>query len=833
VSLDAERSSTVTQQLEDLEPAAGATPARTSPNLLQIVWQRKALVLLGLVVGLAVGALVYAEKPPIYQSTTQVLVVKKRGEALPLPGGNPGMAFVEDYVASHLVVIKSPIIIEPAVKSPKHNLAALRSFTGMGDEKQITRAIIGSLSVHRDSSQSAATPSNIMNLAYRSSVPEDCGKVLTAIVDSYEDFLDQTYQDVSEKTARLITNAQKLLAGKLAETQKEYDELRLKHPLIIRGKDGVNVHQADVFAYQARYSALKLQQAELQKKIQLLEEAVKDGNGRMAYAAILANSAARVEAATPERSLEQRLVELQIEEQGLVQDGLGQDHPKVQSVRRRIAMLRDFFNRADSAREKTAQGAKPGSEAALSDPVERHLLGLKQQYAEGEATLKVLAGMLTEAQEEAQKLAQYELKEDSLKSEIARHSQFLDATSKQLMTIDLVKEGGGYVARTLSQPTVGTKVAPNMLQILLGGAVLGLLGGIGLAYVAELSDKSFRTPEEIRRRLGLPLVGHIPYYAPNEDVQKRIKAGEKLLDPSLCCQHRPKSVEAEAYRGVRTALYFSTRGEGHKVIQITSPDMGDGKSTLSANLAVSIAQSQKRVVLLDADFRRPRLHKVFGVDTEIGLASVITGQAELEATIRETDVPGLSLLPCGPIPPNPAELLTSPHFETLLQTLSEKYDFVLVDTPPVLAVTDPCVVAPRVDGVLLTIRVSKNSRPHAERATEVLATLGANVLGVVVNGVGGQGKGRYGYGYGNYGYGYGYGYRYGYRYGYGYTYGYNGGNGESYYQDTANGAGSHGGRGAEAGHGENGPSAARGTQQGGPVAGARRGLLGRFFLWWA
>src|SRR5260370_32163670 len=143
--------------------------------------------------------------------------------------------------------------------------------------------------------------------------------------------------------------------------------------------------------------------------------------------------------------------------------------------------------------------------------------------------------------------------------------------------------------------------------------------------------------------------------------------------------------------------------------------MGGGKSTLAANLAISIAQSGRKVVVVDADFRRPRLHTLFGLTAEVGLASVIVGGTELADAVRPSAVEGISVLPCGPRPLNPAELLTSPRFEELLGQLRQRYDFVIIDTPPLLAVTDPCVVAPRVDGVLHTIRISRNGRPATER----------------------------------------------------------------------------------------------------------------------
>jgi capsular exopolysaccharide synthesis family protein len=213
---------------------------------------------------------------------------------------------------------------------------------------------------------------------------------------------------------------------------------------------------------------------------------------------------------------------------------------------------------------------------------------------------------------------------------------------------------------------------------------------------------------------------------------------------------------------VRTNLYFSTRGESHKIIQVTSPNVSDGKSTVAANLAICIAQSGKKIIVVDGDFRKPRQHKIFGVTITSGLAAVCAGDAELQDVIRPTAVKGLSLLPCGPLPPNPSELLTSPRFKELIDLLRDQYDFVLIDTPPVLAVSDANAVAPRVDGVLFVIKVSKNGRPDAERAKQMLQTLRVNVLGVIVNRVG-QGT-RLGYEYESspYGYHYGYGRQQGY-----------------------------------------------------------------------
>src|SRR5262249_50029521 len=154
-------------------------------------------------------------------------------------------------------------------------------------------------------------------------------------------------------------------------------------------------------------------------------------------------------------------------------------------------------------------------------------------------------------------------------------------------------------------------------------------------------------------------------------------AGNQVeLDSGLVVFHCPSSTDAEAYRGVRTAIYFSTHGERHKVIQVTSPNMGDGKTTLITNLAVSIAQSGRKVLLIDADLRRPRIHRVFGLSNRVGLSEVIAEKADLIAAIQPTVIPDLSVLPCGRRPHNPGELLTSPRLEDILDDVREQYDFI-------------------------------------------------------------------------------------------------------------------------------------------------------------
>jgi capsular exopolysaccharide synthesis family protein len=787
----------------DLEAHDPAPPAG-SRNLLQVFWQRKSLLILGAVVGGVAGALVYTQYAPVYQSSAQVLVVKKRSDPLPVAGGDPRVAFMEDYVATHLILIRSPLIVERAVQ--KRDLRSLKSFARSGDP---SGAILASLVVGREKDANAA-PNNIINLSYRGPVAEDCGTVLSAVVDSYKDFLDETYRNVSDDTLELITRGRDVLQKELSEKEQAYGEFRKKSPLLWKGKDGINVEQERVAGIEEQRSKLMIRQAELAERLKTVEKAIADKRPRgelLALALPPEPPEGKSATLTPEQTIEQALVPLLLQEQQLLQD-FGEDHPDVRSVRKRIALLRKIARTGKLPGERGADGPDDDNLPPIVDPVDRYVNTLRRDLRESQATLESLTRLLDDEQKRARDLVTYETQDEAYRNEIERSQEMYKGIIKRLQEINLVRDAGGFDARPLSKPGPGFKVAPSLTYILLSGLVLGLVAGGGLAYLAEVTDKGFRTPDEIRRRLGLPVFGHIPLLEPDAEARAKADAGQPVLDPLLVSYYRPKSPQAEAYRAVRTALYFSTQGEGHRVVQVTSPDMGDGKSTLAVNLAISVAQSGKRVVLIDADLRRPRLHKILGVavGTGAGLPAVIDGRAGPTDAVLDTPVPGLFLLPCGTLPPNPAELLISPRFQELLEALRARYDFVLVDTPPLLAVTDPCVVAPRVDGVLLTLRLSKQSRPKAERAKEILNTLQAKILGVVVNGVNKHaGNGRYAPEH------------------YEYSYSpdeYDAEQGGGYYPEDV----------GTAGGGADAPAAPPTIPRGGH--GGRTGLLKRFIRWW-
>jgi polysaccharide biosynthesis transport protein len=374
---------------------------------------------------------------------------------------------------------------------------------------------------------------------------------------------------------------------------------------------------------------------------------------------------------------------------------------------------------------------------------------------------------------------------------VANLSAVSDITTQiteNLRRLTIGSEYGQKTVNRLDLPQIGVPDGPYWYQYIGIGSLLGFVAFSGLAYLLEMADRSYRNPDEISADLGMPIVGHLPLATISR--QDRIDA---KVDSSVVTLHKNRAPISEAFRGIRTALFFNCQQSGVKVIQVTSPIPGDGKSTVAANIAVSISQSGRRVCLVDCDFRRPRVAKMFGLREDVGFVQVIGGKVGLDDAIQATSIENLSALTCGKRPANPAELLSSEVFGDLLLSLKEKFDFVIVDTPPMLAVSDPANVASHVDGVILTIRLRRNLRPIATRAAQMLHAINANMLGVVVNGigVGGNAYGYGGYRYDNYAGGRGSGYgKTGYGgYGYGSTYqygGYYGGTavGKDYYDDS-------------------------------------------------
>jgi succinoglycan biosynthesis transport protein ExoP len=268
-------------------------------------------------------------------------------------------------------------------------------------------------------------------------------------------------------------------------------------------------------------------------------------------------------------------------------------------------------------------------------------------------------------------------------------------------------------------------------------AVVGVLVAVGGAFLIEYLDDSIKTPDDVTRVSGLPTLGAI--------VQLRDSGGGRQLVAST----ESKAPESEAYRTLRTNIQFSSVDKPVKTLLVTSSGPSEGKSTTAANLAVVVAQTGQQVIVVDADLRRPVLHRVFGVPNNTGLTTALLAGDDtgLESHLRPTKVDNLVVLTSGPIPPNPSEMLGSHRMASLIERLSQLADVVIFDSPPVLAVTDAAVMGRQVDGVVLVTDARQTREMALARAVSELQNTGANVLGVVLNRLDSRGGSSYYYYY--------------------------------------------------------------------------------------
>ena len=280
---------------------------------------------------------------------------------------------------------------------------------------------------------------------------------------------------------------------------------------------------------------------------------------------------------------------------------------------------------------------------------------------------------------------------------------------------------------------------PNIPRNLSFALVLGVISGVGLAFLLENMDNTVRTPEQATAISGLPSLGMIPLGSRpggRGAKGKRLALTAPREVVETVTQVRPQSQMAESYRALRTSLLLSNLGAPPKIIMVTSARPQEGKTTTSINTAIVLAQKGVRVLLVDADLRRPSVHKTLGMGPRSGLSNVLTGSATMQQTITTSPIlPNLFILPAGTPPPNPAELLASSNMRDLLTELREQYDHIVIDTPPTLSVTDAVVLSPRADATILVIRSGQTTKQALRRSREILMQVNAHVAGVLLNAV--------------------------------------------------------------------------------------------------
>ena len=393
---------------------------------------------------------------------------------------------------------------------------------------------------------------------------------------------------------------------------------------------------------------------------------------------------------------------------------------------------------------------------SIRDELKRINERAKNDYTLALQTEEGIRKSYVQQQEEVNKLNDNTIQLEVLAGEaLSNRELYQDLYSKlQSASIQAGVSATNLVLVDEARPTAAPE-RPNWFLYPVIGLAAGLIFGIAFVFVRENLDDSLVTTEQVEKVGLLPVLSYIPLTRPDEKQRGKLPGEDPhaVVDPlerSLLLS-RPTAPAAEAYRALRTALLLSATDEPLRVLLVTSPLGGDGKTTISYNIAVAFAQHGRRVLVVDADMRKPSMHTFFRARKAPGLSEVLTGGVQFaDAMIPHKSLDNLFLLPAGTTPPNPADLLHSRRFDATLEEMKRQFDMIIIDSPPVLMVTDPVILSTKTDGTIIVVRSQKSTRPVLKRAVGVLSHSRGRKLGFVVNGMDTKSV-EYYYSYGYYG----------------------------------------------------------------------------------
>lgn len=556
----------------------------------------------------------------------------------------------------------------------------------------------------------------LIMVSYIHTDPETAAAVANTVS---QHFIEQNFKSKTEnftKTSEWLDRTTRELRSKVEQAEQALASYLSNNDMSFTGKSKEGGGNLGTEKFLHFYEQVQRAEAERVLKQSLYEE-VKKGN-------IL--GLPEVFADTQMGELQKKLRELRVQKSQL-EVNYGEKHPKMMEISEQIATVEEQIK------------ANVGTlEVKLKADYEKALREEKQLKT-------ILEGSKTEATQQNRAEIQYNMLKQEVDTQRSLYNEFLTKTSQA--DLQRVEQNNNLqLAEPAEAPT--TPIGPDRLKTIVTWMMLSLAGGIGLAFFLEYLDNTVKTIEDVATYAQLPALGIIPAMG-GRQIRKLAavkKGGSNALAkssanaaalniPGQVAALESRSSVAEAYRVLRTSVMLSSAGGPPKRILVTSGQPGEGKTTTTVNTAVSLAQLGASVLIIDCDLRKPSTHKVFGIDHSRGVSTYLSRDVALESLIQKLPIANLSLLPCGPIPPNPAELISSDKMKEMLQILSERYDHILIDSPPLMHVTDPVILSTMVDGVILVVQSGKITRDTLRRSKQELSTVGAKIFGVVLNNV--------------------------------------------------------------------------------------------------
>lgn len=567
-----------------------------------------------------------------------------------------------------------------------------------------------------------ATPvkdSRLVTVAYDDADPDRAQKILSTLVDTYvEQNLDYATNSTSS-AVNWLRGQLKTLKTELENSEMSLHQYKQSHNILsVSIDDQTNILRTEIQKLDDMLTSVKAQKQEVAARKAELATISSTDPSNLPEQELLSSALLQ--------QLRMTYLEAVRDRDALVSQGKGSQHPEVLAANARVKIAKDGLLQE----VKNIKGAADNELRALGSQEAglTKLLQASQKRALDVNLLEIQYDRLARTKDNNEKL----------------YSMLLERTKESELTQMMRVNNIRVIDRPLPpRDPVKPRVPLNLVLGLVGGLALG----VGASLGKEFLDRSVKSPDDVESRLGLAFLGMVPQIgsvAPSGKAsgsrrgrrkRQRGHEPENLRDLELVVHRFPKSTVAEAARALRTNLLFMSPDNPYKTLAVTSAGPAEGKTTVASCIAIAMAQSGARVLLLDCDLRRPRLHRVFERDNDVGLTSALLDASALPRAINETEVPNLMVMTSGPLPPNPAELIHSDAFTRTLDSLRSQFDKIVIDTPPVMPVTDAVVLSTQVDATVLVVRTFKTSKDVVRRAARAMADVGGHLVGVVLNAI--------------------------------------------------------------------------------------------------
>ena len=693
------------------------------PLEILAVLQRRRLLILVCLAGVLLPVFLYNQVAPrIYQAQTTIIFQEQR-EAIPTFDFSEAFTR-QSYLVNQIEEIKSRTLSEEVVDLLPGEIRAvlLPRTNGLTEEARreaLTKAVRGSI---------AAQPvrnSDVIVIKVQATKPKAAAGVANAVAEVVKRRNVAVKREKASSTRKFIEEQLPKVEGALRKDEEALSAFKAHNQVVSLSDEAKELL--------VRTTSVATEHAKAQAERRAAEQRLASVREQMrTQRASVVPSITRTTSAWAD-TLRKKLVSLEVEYTNLLVKGYGTDHPQMKKLTREIAQTKGQL-----AGEvlRVAEGETLGDPMSRLADLSKESLGLEidiQTDSTREASLRTV---LDSYDRQMERLPNKEL----LLLRLTRSQQVNDNIYRLLLErfeeariTEAGQIGNVRVIDTAKEPR--SPIKPRRFQNLLLALIVGLTLGGGLAFFTESLDRSIKNPEEAEALLGIPVIGLIPSIGDLDGKFKGTRNEIELISSRLVTHFVPRSPVAEAYRTVRTNLSFSRPDNPPRTILVTSAVPQEGKTTTTANLAITLAQMGGKTLIVDSDLRRPAIRKVFNLESKEGLTDYLIGKGALDALIRTTDIPNLYILPAGQIPPNPSEVLGSQRMKELVAELSRRFEMVFFDSPPVVAVTDAAVLSRYTDGVVLVVQSGATDREAVARAKTLLGNVQANLLGLVLNNI--------------------------------------------------------------------------------------------------